>query len=112
MNTQWNTIKNLKFKNKNVFRDAETFGEIEEDLLHEDPEMDHNGKIYTILRNRSDNGIIYDVQATDESFSDEDFKRLYRAYPTVEALVMNYVFEDDGMSFIDFMMAPDEDLEY
>lgn len=113
MNKQWNTIKDTEFLNHAIFGYARTFGEIEDELGYDDPVFYYKDiKVAMTHSKRVDGTWYYDVQIIDDdAFTEEEQQELYRCYDTLEELVMNYVFPD-GMSFIDFMMTPDEDLEY
>ena len=106
MKKQWNIIKKLKFVNDNVFDEAFSFGEIENQLLHiTDANFNYKDyfiQIYPDQNKKSE--ICFRVYVknlyTDKEVSDTVFK-------SVEELVMNFKLPD-GLPFIDFMMTPAE----
>lgn len=112
MNTQWNTIKDTKFLRTDIFKESTTFGDIYVSLQYEEPQFYYNGLLRIITTNQDEEGRpIFDVQTIDDSVTDAEAAHLYHAYPTIEDLILNHKFED-GTTFIDFMMTPNEDLEY
>ena len=105
MKKQWNIIKNIKFLNTSVFIEAETFGEIEEEMKWRDPEFCFRKKDMMLSTEDVDGEtkIIVSHQGEDETF--EYYLATRKLYNSVQDMIMNHVFED-GTSFIDFMMEP------
>lgn len=106
MDKQWHSIKNLKMINEGVFLEADTFGEIENQLLYiTDANFDYKDYYIQIYPDQDKNGnTIFRVFVT-KLFTEEEVTD--NIYNSVEELVMNFKLPD-GLPFIDFMMTPAE----
>lgn len=106
MKKRWNIIKNMEPINSGVFLEAETFGEIENQLARLGGDADFGYKEYRIqiYQDTYNEKKVYRAYVTnaftDNLISDE-------IYNSVEDLVMNFKLPD-GLPFIDFMMTPAE----